>query len=163
MMISIFKCESQDDSYDLVFSKDCTKSCYKGKHLLYSISGGLLIIIYLFLSTLLRPYWELQQSHLNIKTKPSFFSYLSIFQYISILCKVTIDKSYNALQGYIVSCFILCLIILTLKLKPFNYERLNIFQIMILSIDFWIMIVSSTELIIEYERQMILSMLWVFS
>ena len=84
MMISIFKCESQDDSYDLVFSKDCTKFCYKGKHLLYLISGSILIMIYLSISTLLRPYWELQQSHINIKTKVYFFSYLSIFQYISI-------------------------------------------------------------------------------
>ena len=157
MLLSIFKCE-KDDSIGAVFSRDCTQYCYKGKHLLYLVFGSVFISLYLSLSTILRPYWEMKQSTLNINTKVSFFGILSIFQVALILCKVLVGESNQVLQGYFLSCLIFCFIIVIVKIKPFNYERLNIFITITLSINFWVMIFSSTELILGYETQMIIAM-----
>ena len=161
MLLSIFRCEIENDNEnsEFAFSQDCSKLCYKENHLIYMVIGSIFLIIYLTLSSYLRPYWELKQSHLNIKTKVSFLSCLSIFQLLSVLIKVILNTSNELLQSIFLSCLIFFFIISTFIIKPFNYERLNIALLMILITNLWILIITSSELALGYESEMLILMI----
>ena len=151
MLLSIYKCEQStgDSLTDSYFYRDCSQYCYKQKHLVYLIAGSISIVLYLIISTFYRPYWQLKRN-LNIETKSSFFSFMSLFQMALILVKINVEVYSEVVQGYLECAVILIMIGIAMKVKPFNFERSNVLLIIILSVDCWIILVSTTSIVFYF-------------
>ena len=146
--IQVFRCENEEinNLNNSFFFRDCTQYCYKGKHLVYAIASGLVFSFFLVVSIYLRPYWERYQKTLSIKSNASYLSILSIFQLTLALVKTNSDV-YSEKTSHLLICVVLILqAMLTVITQPYNYKRLKVLQILILSLCSWIYFISAISL-----------------
>ena len=146
--MQVFRCEEEMGDYlkDSFFFRDCSQYCYTGKHLKYIIASVFVFSSFLISSIYLRPYWEVCQTSLSIRSNTSYLSILSVFQVVLALVK-TNSEVYNQKASDLLICILLILqTSLTAKFQPYNYKRLKILQILILSLCSWIYFISAISL-----------------
>ena len=145
LLINICLCEEAigenlDESF---LDNDCSQFCYTGKHKVYLVAGIIAAVGFLTVGVFLRPYWESIQFCLNLRTKTWYLSVLSVFQTLCILCRKSLKTYDEATPGFIISCLIVILILITALKKPFNYSRVAIYQLTSLAMALWSLLVSS--------------------
>ena len=152
-LLMIFDCWEGTGSslLESFLQEDCSEYCYKGKHKEYVIPASILILFLLFTITYFRPFWELSQLNLNLKTRPVYLCLLSIFQVLIIVIYKNIRSFSEAAAGFSISAVLLAFIVVTAKLKPYNYERAAVYQIVSLTIGLWVVMVSSFSLVFDLE------------
>jgi hypothetical protein len=156
MLLSIYKCEEgiSDDLFESFLYRDCTEFCYKGKHKQVVIISIFTIAIFLSVSIFLRPTWEIGHDDQHIRTKVSYFSVLSVFQFVLVLIHVNFEKIGKISEGFLMFGVLICRVLITARMNPYNYEKSNIFQLVILSVCSWNMIVTSIYFILPYESHL---------
>lgn len=110
---------------DSFMIRDCHEDCWTGTHLNYTIAAVICLLLYLTVTTLTRPIWQLIVPDLNIITRPTFYTQKTMVEVALVSLRRgvrTRDRSIHALM-YIVLIF-LHLSISVLR-KPFNYHRIN--------------------------------------
>lgn len=139
MTLNVFVCkEAISDALEDSFAEfDCKMFCYKGKHKKIAIVSLISIASYLIPAIILRPYWEMKNLNLNIRTKPLYLAVLSVTQVTLTLVHNIFKFENTYLLGYINSAIVGFLLVFTLLYKPFNYERAGIFQLTALLLCFW--------------------------
>ena len=144
IFFSILMCSNQiDDNLSSSYlDYDCTIFCYTGYHFNYTLTTIISTFLYIAISIIARPFWSLQQNNLNIKTKSSFTSILSLFQVALVLLSYIL-KSYNKkIAGFVLSILVFVFSVITIKLKPFNYERGFAYQLISILVTFWCVLLS---------------------
>lgn len=116
---------------------DCSLFCYQGIHKTYIVLSTFCIFAYLTTAIFLRPFWETCQFSLNLKTKPIYLSFLSIFQVIAVGLEKTLSTVDQNWHGAALSFLIIFFLILTFFLKPYNNKRSSLFQYLSLLLAFW--------------------------
>ena len=131
MLLNIFLCNkaigsSLTDSY---LDADCAEFCYTGTHRAYAVISAIAISFYLPLAIYCRSIWESTQPSLNLATSPTYLSLLSIFQVTIVILNKTLKIANQVVHGYAVSAIIVGFIVITMKMKPYNYYRNHVLQI----------------------------------
>ena len=154
MMLGIFKCEEglNNELSSSTFYRDCRKFCYQGQHKFYSIFASLSILIYTSISVYFRPFWEITQEELNIKTKSYYLSILSVFQVILVLLKYNIGDYSEIFAGFSESIVLIIFIFITFKSKPYSNNRSIVYQILALSASLWFAVVNTISLIFNIAQ-----------
>lgn len=150
-LLMIFDCGEGigDTLLDGFMKRDCSEFCYQGKHKLYVIPSSIVIFLFLFTSTFLRPFWEISQINLHLKTRPIYLSLLSIFQVLLICINLNIKVLNETIAGFTLTGVFIVIILLTIRIKPYNYERAIVYQLFVLIIACWIILVSSFSLVFD--------------
>jgi hypothetical protein len=153
-LFQIFRCEEglSDDLLESFFFRDCSQYCYKGKHYGYSIFSAMTLILFLFCSIYYRHRWEDSRVYFNIHTKASFLSVLSVFQVVLVLVKVNVEIYSEFIMGCCISFLLLVMILATICIKPYNYERVHITQIFALSLALWTFLINIVSVFFYRDR-----------
>ena len=145
MLMNIFLCDNAigDSVTDAYFNNDCTVFCYTGQHKSLAALTSISLVFYLSLSVYCRPRWESSQPSLNLATSPLYLCFLSIFQVVIVLLNKTLKTYDQVVHGYTVSAIIIGFIALTVVMKPYNYTRSHVSQLISLGLSLWGILVST--------------------
>ncbi|CAG9309824.1 unnamed protein product [Blepharisma stoltei] len=175
VFFSVIQCDQQIGSKlsQSFVRKDCSTFCWKDTHILWAILSILSLVLYLPLAIYFRPYWELSQEFINIKTRPLFLTIKSIFQVCIIALSKTVKPQSQALHGLFYCILLFIFTFICLKKKPYNESRMNLWQIISylailwsvgLSSLYWIISAVSIEawMLTEYLGWIILFIIGVY-
>ncbi|OMJ71683.1 hypothetical protein SteCoe_30052 [Stentor coeruleus] len=139
MLLEVYVCkESIGDNFtDSFVSRDCDTFCYRTFHLKASIGVSIVLVTFIGLLVYLRTIWEKIQSSLHLATKPKYISILSLIQVIVVILNMNFRTFNKKYAGISVSCCIFVLFLVTLKIQPYNYKRLNRIWLLLLGIALW--------------------------
>ena len=144
-LMNIFNCFNAvgDDIEDSYLESDCKVFCYQGMHLLYSYFVGIGLLFYITFSIFYRPCWDRMQVCLNIRTKTVYYSIQSIFQVSVVLVNAGAPVEFGDFEGFAVAFLVSVFLILTISIKPYNYERGYILQKICLILLLWCIFIDS--------------------
>ena len=144
-LLSIIDCSQSIDSTltSSYLSSDCSQFCFQGNHILYSVLGLSSLFLYSSISTYTRPLAQSLFCDFNLVTKPSYLYILSMSQVSILITKKIISIYSDIYSGFAASGILLCLAVYTLYDKPFNFEKIWIFQMFVLSSCSWALLFSS--------------------
>ena len=153
MVLSVYRCEEglSDDYLQSFFFRDCSQFCYKGKHKNFIIAATTVFTLYLPLAIYLRPYWQANQTEVNIETSSAFYSILSVFQLLLILIKINTEIYSEVITGFFISACLVIMSGIAMFVKCINYKRALIFQLTYFVMAFWSVIVSTSSFIYNYD------------
>lgn len=139
MLFNIYGCNQGigDDLTESFLDLDCASFCYKDAHLTIVIFTTISLTFFIPLAVFYRPEWERRQKMLNLSTKSSYLSIMSFIQILIIIITKTLKKENEMVTGIIISSFLVCLIITTAVIKPYNYIRMHIMQLTSLALSLW--------------------------
>lgn len=139
MLLEVYICnESIGKNFtDSFVSRDCKTFCYKNFHLKASIGVGFILPIFIGSLVYLRTIWEKNQALLHLATKQKYISLLSLIQVIAVVAKMNFEVFDKKYSGIAVCFCILALFLITLKVQPYNYKRLNRIWLLLLGIALW--------------------------
>lgn len=93
--------------------------------------------------------WEKNQMSLNLVTKPRYLNFLSLFQVFIVIFKFCLEMHSQIFAGIGVLISIFTWILISVKMKPYNYERLNRIWLMLLSLALWHCLISTIILDVQ--------------
>jgi hypothetical protein len=139
MLMNIYLCINgiSDDLYDSYLYQDCTTMCYKGKHVFYIILTTIILSIFIIISSLTRPYWERTSQFLNLRTSYLYSSILSFAQVLLIVFNKALKTNDQIAHGIACLIILVMLFIVTIILKPYNYQRAFLSQVISLVAAIW--------------------------
>ena len=139
MLLNLFICSKSTGSgfEDLFMDKDCFYTCYVGDHKKIAVVAFIIIFFFALLSVYLKPFWEINQTCLSIRTKSVYLSSLSILQVTLVGLNKTLKIKNQLVHGSLCSALVFTFILFTAWLKPYNYAQANISQMISLSLSFW--------------------------
>ena len=145
MLMNIFLCDNAigDSVTDAYFTSDCTVFCYTGQHKVLAVLTSICIVFYLSMAIYCRPHWESSDSSLNLATSPLYLCILSIFQMVIVILNKTLKTYDQVVHGYTVSAIIIAFIALTIRMKPYNYTRSYVLQLLSLGLALWGILIST--------------------
>ena len=145
LLMNVFICEEGigKDLEESYLERDCSQFCYKGKHKQNVVAGTIAAISFISTACFLRPYFESIQYSLNLSTKTWYLSVLSVIQTLCVFCRKCFKGYSEALPGFIISAFLGILIVITAAKKPYNYSRAVIYQLTVLAMALWVLLLSS--------------------
>lgn len=144
-LLNIFSCSNAIGDYleNSYLDRDCNVFCYKGIHLTYSYICSIGLFFYIIISVLNRPYWDIQQVSLNIRTKTEYYSIQSIFQITVVIINAIFETNQIKYVGFAISINVFIFLLLTFAIKPYNYERGVMIQKVFLVLAFWCFLLQS--------------------
>jgi hypothetical protein len=145
LLMTIFSCsESTGSSLTESFLDfDCQVFCYSGSHRIYSVLSFTSLSLYLIISIFFRPYWEIQQKSLNIRTKVSFLSFLSIFQ-VAIAMLASVKPFNQSFTEFLIAALLFLFAVLLLRTRPYNYQRALAYHLVFLLLTFWSVLLTAS-------------------
>ena len=156
MLMNVFVCnQAIDDGLTNSFLVgDCRVFCYSGSHIWLATIVLFCICCYIPAAIYYRNLWELTQPSLHIGTKPAYLSILSIFQIVLVILNKTLKMYNQVIHGIATSVIITILIATTIYMRPYNYKRVNVYQITALSMALYGTITSTVfmqmDLLLEW-------------
>ena len=84
-----------------------------------------------------RPFLEEIQYNLVVRTNASYLHVLSIFQILLVIFNKTLKNENQTVHGIIVVVILIILFIVTMIMKPYNYERAYISQQLSIILSIW--------------------------
>ena len=145
MLMNIYLCDYSigNDLTDSYLNQDCTTFCYTGIHIIIVVLATLCIAFYLPSAIHCRPLWEKTQQSLNLCTSPLYLAFLSIFQVITVILNKTLKRYDQSSHGFTLSGLLLMFFVLTVYMKPYNYQRATIIQCTSLVLSSWGVLISA--------------------
>mmetsp|Transcript_12924 Transcript_12924/g.24005 ORF Transcript_12924/g.24005 Transcript_12924/m.24005 type:complete len:317 (+) Transcript_12924:705-1655(+) len=128
ILMSVYFCPYATGSTfaDSLLEKDCYQHCWTQQHSILVSFSLLSLVLYIPLAVLMRPAWQELQPNLHIKTLPMYLMLKSVFQVnVAVLSKTLKTESRTA-HGLIYLGALICFFAFIMKVKPFNYERANL-------------------------------------
>lgn len=115
-----------DDKDDAFLGKDCYEWCWQGSHIIYLIAGAWALASYVPVAVYMRPKWQELQQDLNVFSSPKYLMYKSCFQLAAIISAKTLKKRFGLVHSGIFTALVIVNVVYVWKLRPFNYERFNL-------------------------------------
>ena len=145
MLMNIYLCNQQISNAltDSFLQNDCTKFCYTDYHKTVIGITTTVISIYLPIFIISRPHLESFQKTLHLKTKGIYLYALSLFQIILVILNKTLKSVNQTTHGIACTLLIIAFFIFTIWIKPYNYKRANISQLMSLAASVWAIGIST--------------------
>ena len=145
MLFNIYECT--EATGDLItqsyLQKDCKQSCYSGKHLSFSIVGGLSLCFFIIICSYLRIFCELIQSSVHFCTNPAYLLLLNIFQVLLVLLNKNLQYIEDGISGLVISPLLILFALITFYLNPYNYKRITNIQVTVLGFSGIVLLLSS--------------------
>jgi hypothetical protein len=83
---------------------------------------------------------------------------MSVFQFSLILIKLNSESYSKAASGFLICAVILLMVFVTWRMKPYNYEKMTAYQVVVLAMGFWGILISSISNLVsnDYELKILL-------
>ncbi|CAG9310114.1 unnamed protein product [Blepharisma stoltei] len=152
VLLSSFACyESIGPTVTQTFvHQDCSTFCWKNSHILWASLSIVSLIVYLPSVIYFRPLFG-NSIQKNIKSRPTFWMVKSIFQINVVILNKALKVYYEWLFGFFYIAMILALIYFCYRHKPYNYERINLWLIILYFSDIWSILLSSIYSLSNYH------------
>ncbi|CAG9333810.1 unnamed protein product [Blepharisma stoltei] len=144
-LLSVFQCSKSigDNLEDSYMDIDCNQYCWTGRHLSYAISSIIALLIYFPLAVIYRPVWQSLQLQQNLRCQPKYLLIKSCAQVIFITVNKTLKLVDSIAQGLTYLLLFSLFIFYNLKFKPYNYDRANMWQVILFICVAWSVLFSS--------------------
>ena len=123
--------------------RDCYMNCWTDDHFPYVIISALAITCYLPIAVFSRPLWQQAKTGLNIMAKPLFLLVKTCVQILLIVVGKSLQGANPLAHGVVFSILMAVFIYMTIKIKPFNYGRFNVWEIASLIAILYIALLAS--------------------
>ncbi|CAG9311404.1 unnamed protein product [Blepharisma stoltei] len=130
--------------------QDCSTFCWQDKHIIWATLSIISLLIYLPSAIYFRPFVD-TMSNGNIKSKPLFMMAKGVLQVSAIILSKTLKVYYAGLHGLIYILLVSIFTAFCIKLKPYNYGRVNLWLIMSYLAVIWSVSLSSISSISSYQ------------
>ena len=140
---------------------DCYTQCWYGQHLIFALLSIAALLVYIPTSILCRPLWQELEEEVTIKTSTSFYMVKGIVQVALIILNRAIKNTSPPLHGGLVIVVLLGFALFTVKVKPHNYERANLWRLLSIMVACW-SIIMATGYWITTEYQYLWTFLYFF-
>lgn len=166
-LINVFLCDHAiDDSYSSsILDKDCFQMCWTKQHISYAAPCGIFILAYQPLAVYFRPLWQEQLPLLHIKTSPRYLMLKSVYQVTLIVLNKTLKRYSAEAHDIVYLLLIFAYLAFLTKAKAYNYERLNMWQILGIGSIMWLGVIC-TIFNYAYQNQTALVIVlffgWIF-
>ena len=129
-LLSTFNCyRSVGDNYtDSFLNRDCYEKCWTGTHMRFSIGAAICLCLYTPVAVFTRPLWQELQPNLHIKALPLDLLVRSVVQMALISASITLKLNYEFAHALVYLAITSAYLAFVIKIKPFNYERLNMWR-----------------------------------
>ena len=127
LLLDMFVCDHRAQGHDYVW-RDCYMKCWEGDHSKYAIMSGIAILCYEPVAAYSRPLWQQSRSGLMLKIQPFFLLLKTCFQILLIAIGKSLQSSSPIAHGVVFTIIISIFTGLIYKLKPFNYNRCNLWE-----------------------------------
>ena len=127
LLLDMFVCDHRAQGHDYVW-RDCYMKCWQGDHSKYAIMSGIAILCYEPVAAYSRPLWQQSRSSVMIKIQPFFLLLKTCFQILLIAIGKSLQSSSPIAHGVVFTIIISIFTGLIYKLKPFNYNRCNLWE-----------------------------------
>ncbi|CAG9313271.1 unnamed protein product [Blepharisma stoltei] len=149
ILLTVFKCSKSigndlDESY---MDTDCYQYCWEGTHLGYAIGCIFALILYFPIAVFNRPHWTNIQDddNQNIRCQPEYIMTKSVTQVLFITLNKMISLYDPIAQGFVYLGLIIAYIVYNIKRPPYNYDRINMWQIDLLACVAWSVLLTSVS------------------
>jgi ABC-type branched-subunit amino acid transport system substrate-binding protein len=122
------------DYSDSFLMRDCNESCWEGRHLTYIVITSFIIPLLQAALTLALTMWQIQEDTLHIVVHPKFLALKLTFRVLVAVIGTLLRKDFILLHAGLFYAIVVTELVLTLKFKPFNYSRTNLWHSVTLSI-----------------------------
>ncbi|OMJ76504.1 hypothetical protein SteCoe_24126 [Stentor coeruleus] len=127
LLLDMFVCDHKAQGHDYVW-RDCYTKCWEGKHNFFIVTSTLAIILYEPIAAYSRPLWQNSTTGLNLKMQPFFLLLKTCVQILLIAIGKSLQSISPLAHGIVFTLLISAYSIIIYKLKPFNYNRCNLWQ-----------------------------------
>lgn len=128
LMLDAFICDHSAQGSDFVW-RDCYMQCWGSDHIPYIILASLAIIVYEPVAVFIRPLWQQASTGLNLKIRPFFLLFKTCMQILLIAFGKSLQGISPLAHGVIFTVLFITFVAVTIKVKPFNYNRCNLWEI----------------------------------
>ena len=127
LLLDTFVCDHQAQGKAYVW-RDCYMQCWGSEHQPYIIMAVIAILLYEPVAVFSRPLWQQAKTGLNIKIKPFFLLFKTCVQILLIAVGKSLQSITPLGHGIVFSILISAFTYITYRLKPFNYNRCNLWE-----------------------------------
>ena len=127
LLLDAFVCDHQAQGKSYVW-RDCYMQCWGSEHRPYIIMSVIAILLYEPVAVFSRPLWQQAKTGLNIKIKPFFLLFKTCMQILLIAVGKSLQSITPLGHGVVFSILISAFTLVTYRLKPFNYNRCNLWE-----------------------------------
>ena len=134
-LVSVFLCynASGPDLTDSFLVKDCYQHCWTDAHITYVVGSGVALLLYVPLGVFTRPLWQETQRNAHIKAAPVALMARSVVQMALIVLSALLKTDAPETHAYLFYGLVAGYIGLMLKVRQFNYPRLNLWQVIVMT------------------------------
>ncbi|OMJ93956.1 hypothetical protein SteCoe_3016 [Stentor coeruleus] len=128
LMLDAFICDHSAQGHDFVW-RDCYMQCWGNDHIPYIILSSFAIIVYEPVAVFIRPLWQQASTGLNLKIRPFFLLFKTCMQILLIAFGKSLQGISPLAHGVVFTVLFITFVAVTIKVKPFNYNRCNLWEI----------------------------------
>ena len=128
LLLDVLVCDHQAQGKAYVW-RDCYVKCWEGDHIPYLVMSILAILFYEPVAVFSRPLWQQAKTGLNIKIKPVFLLFKTCIQILLIAVGKSLQGISPLSHGIVFSIIFISFTVITYKIRPFNYKRCNLWEI----------------------------------
>lgn len=128
LLLDMFVCDHKAQGHDYVW-RDCYTKCWEGKHNFFIVMSTLAIVLYEPIAAFSRPLWQNSTTELNLKIQPFFLLLKTCVQILLIAIGKSLQSISPLAHGIVFTLLISVYALVIHKLKPFNYNRCNLWQL----------------------------------
>lgn len=128
LLLDVYVCDHKAQGYSHVY-RDCYMNCWGDRHYPYIAMSALAIACYEPIAVFSRPLWQQAKTGLNLMAKPFFLLFKTCVQILLIAIGKSLQGTSPIAHGVVFSLISIAFVIVTYKLRPFNYNRCNLWEL----------------------------------
>jgi hypothetical protein len=109
--------------------RDCYMNCWTDTHYPYVVLAALAILVYIPIAVYSRPLWQQAKTGLNIMNKPKFLLVKTCIQILLVSVGKSLQGTSMISHGVVFSFLMIVFIWMTYRIRPFNYDRFNVWEL----------------------------------
>ena len=145
LLVDAFICDHNAQGHAFVW-RDCYMTCWGDQHYPYIAMSALAIVCFEPIAVFSRPLWQQAKTGLNIMSKPFFLLFKTCIQVVLIAVGKSLQGTSPVAHGVVFSILMLLFTGVTYKMRPFNYNRCNLWEVTSLLGVFYMSFLSTISL-----------------
>jgi len=145
LLVDAFICDHTAQKHAFVW-RDCYMNCWGDEHYPYIAMSALAIVCFEPIAVFSRPLWQQAKTGLNIMSKPFFLLFKTCIQVVLIAVGKSLQGTSPIAHGVVFSILMLAFTIVTYRMRPFNYNRCNLWEVSSLLGVFYMAFLSTISL-----------------
>lgn len=128
LLVDAFICDHTAQKHAFVW-RDCYMNCWGDEHYPYLAMSALAIVCFEPIAVFSRPLWQQAKTGLNIMSKPFFLLFKTCIQVVLIAVGKSLQGTSPIAHGVVFSILMLLFTVVTYRMRPFNYNRCNLWEV----------------------------------